>query len=115
MLSILNFEAMSDLGGGMMRHTRAIIIAGLIACLTASSPLAGLESAWGAPNGSKANRQKVIDFEDSLIEGMNKRPLDSFAQISERDKKRRKVHRYRKRAGFRTETAETVRDMRYAQ
>ena len=58
-------------------------------------------------------RQKVIDFEDELVEGLNRRPLDSLSQISERDKKRRKPHLYRKRASFRSETLETLRILRY--
>jgi hypothetical protein len=67
------------------------------------------------PSLSLANnkRQKVIDFEDEVVEGMNKRPLDSLNQISERDRKRRKPHLYRKRLGFRSETVETLRALRY--
>jgi hypothetical protein len=54
-------------------------------------------------NGSKSaeKRQKVIDFEDEVVEGMNRRRL------------RRKSHLYRKRGGFRSETAETLRALRY--
>lgn len=61
------------------------------------------------------SRQKVIDFDDETIEGLNKRPLDSLSQLSEKDKRRRKPHLYRKRTGFRSETAETFRAMRYTQ
>src|SRR5579885_2996725 len=53
--------------------------------------------------------EKVIDFEDEVVEGMNKRPLDSLSQISERDRKHRKPHLYRKRGGFRGETEESLR------
>jgi hypothetical protein len=60
-----------------------------------------------------SKRQRVIDFEDELVEGMNRRPLDSLSQISEKEKKRRKLHIYRKRTGFRTETAESLRVVRY--
>lgn len=60
-------------------------------------------------------RQKVIDFDDETVEGLNKRPLDSLSQISEKDKRRHKPHLYRKRTGFRTETAETLRAVRYTQ
>ncbi|HLE01440.1 MAG TPA: hypothetical protein VJB59_14350 [Bdellovibrionota bacterium] len=58
-------------------------------------------------------RQKVIDFEDEVVEGMNKRPLDSLSHLSEAEKRRRKHHLYRKRGGFRSETAETLRLLRY--
>jgi hypothetical protein len=60
-------------------------------------------------------RGKVIDFEDEVVEGVNKQPLDSLSQISEAERRRRKPHLYRKRGGFRTETAETLRVLRYAQ
>jgi hypothetical protein len=56
----------------------------------------------------KAKGQKVIDFEDEVVEGLNKRPFDSLSQISERNKKRHKPHLYRKRVGFRTETADSL-------
>lgn len=70
---------------------------------------------FAASNGNAGKRQTVIDFEGDLVEGMNKRPLDSLNQISERDKKRRKTHLYRKRASFRTETSETLRSLRFNQ
>lgn len=60
-----------------------------------------------------AGRQKVIDFEGDLVEGVNKRPLDSLSQISDANRKRKKSHLYRKRKGFRAETRETLREMRY--
>lgn len=63
----------------------------------------------------KSKREKVIDFEDEVVEGMNKRPLDSLNQISEKNKKRKKPHLYRKRAGFRSETAETIEELRFIQ
>jgi hypothetical protein len=59
----------------------------------------------------EAKRGKVIDFDDEVVEGLNKRPLDSLSQISERDKKHKKPHLYRKRSGFRTEVAETLKTM----
>lgn len=60
-----------------------------------------------------AGRQKVIDFEGDLVEGVNKRPLDSLSQISDMNRNKRKSHLYRKRKGFRVETKETLREMRY--
>ena len=72
--------------------------------------------AAGQPSfGGDKKRQKSIDFEDDLVEGMNKRPLDSLNQISERDKKHRKPHLYQKRIGFRDETGEILRELRYQQ
>jgi hypothetical protein len=68
-----------------------------------------------AAASERGSRQKVIDFEDETIEGLNKRPLDSLNQISERDKRRRKPHLYRKRMSFRSETSETLRVLKYTQ
>lgn len=71
---------------------------------------AGLTVAVPAEAGK---RQKVIDFEDEVVEGMNKRPLDSLNQVSEKDRKKRRPHLYRKRAGFRNETYDALRSARY--
>jgi hypothetical protein len=62
---------------------------------------------------SGGKRTTTIDFEDTLIEGVNKQPLDSLSQISE-DKNKNDVRLYRKRAGFRdlmTRTLEELRDL----
>jgi hypothetical protein len=47
-----------------------------------------------------AERRKKIDFEDQLVEGVNRQPLDSLSQLSE-DRASKKYRLYRKRAGFR--------------
>ncbi|HAR41249.1 MAG TPA: hypothetical protein DCS07_01230 [Bdellovibrionales bacterium] len=60
-------------------------------------------------------RQKMIDFDDELVEGLNKRPLDSLSHLSEAEKRRRKSHLYRKRSGFSTETSQTLQNLRYVQ
>ena len=68
---------------------------------------------FASPSNATNKREKVIDFEDEVVEGLNKKPLDSLNQISERERRRRKNHLYRKRAGFRFENAETLRTVRY--
>lgn len=60
-------------------------------------------------DAAPGKRQKVIDFEDEVVEGLNKRPLDSLSEIAERNRKHRKPHLYRKRVSFRSEVAETLR------
>ena len=77
-------------------------------CLLLASFLLVRETCFGAEK-----RSKVIDFDDEVVEGLNKRPLDSLNQISERDRKKHKPHLYRKRAGFRTETDETLRQIKF--
>lgn len=48
---------------------------------------------------AQSKRSTVLNFEDEMVEGINRKPLDSVNQISERDKKKR-GHLYKKRAGF---------------
>lgn len=74
--------------------------------------LAGVFELISIAGGSRSN---VIDFEGALVEGINKKPLDSFSQLSDQDKGRRKLHLYRKRQGFRTETRETLKEIGFAQ
>ncbi len=66
-----------------------------------------------AKENKASTRQKVIDFEGDLVEGVNKRPLDSLSEISDTQKRKNNIHLYRKRKGFRTENKETLREMRY--
>lgn len=77
-------------------------------CLILASFLLLREMCFGAEK-----RSKVIDFDDEVVEGLNKRPLDSLNEIAERDRKKHKPHLYRKRAGFRTETEETLRQIKF--
>jgi len=86
----------------------ALLLLAIVA-LALFAPLTAFSKA-GIPG-----RQKVIDFEDEIVEGLNKRPLDSLNQVSDNGKKKRKPHLYRKRVGFRSETTETLRDLRYSQ
>lgn len=48
---------------------------------------------------SESKRSKSINFEDELVEGINRKSLDSVNQLSEFDANQRK-HLYRKRSGF---------------
>lgn len=69
--------------------------------------------AEGKIDAHKEDRQKVIDFDGDLVEGMNKSPYDSLNQVSEAQKKRRMMHLYRKRKGFKVEVQQTLGKMRY--
>lgn len=89
----------------MKQFIGALIVFTLIAALVPASAAAA----------GKGDRSKVIDFEGELVEGMNKRPLDSLSQISEADKKRNRPHLYQVRRGFRHETRELLRELRHAQ
>lgn len=59
-------------------------------------------------------RSKVLDFEDDVVEGMNKKPLDSLQQLSDRSRRGKRVYLYRKRGGFAHETSETLSELRYS-
>lgn len=91
----------------MNLHRLSIIAALLMGIVLAAT------AAEAAPEAK--SRSKVIDFEEQLVEGINKRPLDSVSQISEANRRKKKPHLYRKRGGFRTETVQTISDVRYVQ
>jgi hypothetical protein len=59
-------------------------------------------------------RSTAINFEDEVVEGINRKPLDSVNQISERDGKGRQ-HLYKKRAGFIDRDQALLEDMRLQQ
>ncbi len=57
-------------------------------------------------------RTKSIDFDDEVVEGVNKKAYDSLSQVSENGRDRNKSHLYRKRGEFRPETEETLREIK---
>jgi hypothetical protein len=59
-------------------------------------------------------RSTSINFEDEMIEGINRKPLDSVNQISERNKKG-KQHLYLKRAGFADRDQVLTKELRLRQ
>ena len=62
-----------------------------------------------AENDSK--RSKSLNFEDDMIEGINRKNLDSVNQMSEHDR-RNFQHLYRKRASFDDLNQELAKEMR---
>jgi len=59
-------------------------------------------------------RSKSINFEDEVVEGINRKPLDAFNQLSEQNG-RGKNHLYHKRAGFADRDESLLTEMRLAQ
>jgi hypothetical protein len=55
-----------------------------------------------------SEKSKKIDFENEVIEGENKKPLDSLTELAD-SAKRRKSALYEKRQGFQTEDRELLR------
>lgn len=60
------------------------------------------------------SRKTKIDFEDALVEGVNKQPLDSLSQLSD-EQNARKYRLYRKRGGFRDLHDALLLEMRNSQ
>ena len=61
-----------------------------------------------ASNALAGAREKVIDFEDALVEGVNRKPYDSLQALSEKERRHRRAHLYHRRAGFQSEIEETL-------
>lgn len=59
-------------------------------------------------------RSKVINFEDEVIEGVNRKSLDSVAQITEQNRKN-KIRLYQKRVGFSDLNKDLVNQVRLTQ
>jgi hypothetical protein len=59
----------------------------------------GLFLSFAVANAGESKRSKSIHFEDELVEGINRKPLDSFNQISELNDSNQN-HLYKKRKGF---------------
>jgi hypothetical protein len=64
-------------------------------------------------NISFSKSSKVLDFEDEVIEGVNKKPLDSLKMLTDKQKKKSNNTLYRKRQGFSYEIKETVMEARF--
>jgi hypothetical protein len=56
------------------------------------------------------SREKVIDFEDALVEGVNRKPYDSLQALSEKERRKRRSHLYHRRLSFQSEIEETLRE-----
>jgi hypothetical protein len=68
------------------------------------------------PDGgvARGDRSKSLDFDNDVIEGMNKNPLDSLTRVGNQDDKQQ-GHLYRRKADFRRETRQTTQEMGYSQ
>jgi len=55
--------------------------------------------------------KKEIDFEGDTVEGVNKQPLDSLNEFSDKDGRRNKLHLYKKKRDFGNEDQESTREL----
>ncbi len=67
----------------------------------------------GASLPVQADRSTSIDFEDDIIEGMNKNPFDSLTRVGQQGGANG-GHFYHRKKGFGREIKQTVREMGYA-
>ncbi len=79
---------------------------------TRTAPTTKTATKAGDKKHPPSDRANKLDFDDSLIEGVNKQPLDSLAQISDADKKRKRRHLYMKRSGYDSETKLLVKELK---
>lgn len=98
-----------------MRPLVVTLVLSLAASLLAPMPAEAKKPAREAAGPATGDSQQKLDFEDELIEGMNKKPYDSLSQISERDKKKNDGHLYWKRSNFQPESNEALRELRFVQ
>lgn len=61
------------------------------------------------------SRSRVIDFDSSVVEGINRRPYDSLNQVHDGRGRKDRPHLYRKRSGFTSDTRETLSELRFVQ
>lgn len=101
---ILNLALAAFLAGPHRPFSRR---AGLAIAL--ADDVATLKATQDAPE-----RRKQLHFEDELIEGMNHNPFDSLEHIANEDL-RDNSHLYKKKANFRVEMKQQVRDAGYTQ
>jgi hypothetical protein len=57
------------------------------------------------------DRKKSLDFNEQLIEGLNKRPLDSLNSLNDGTGDGKHRHLYRRKIRFNSELRSTLRDV----
>ena len=96
-------------------YVKSVTLLLLIFCLASlaednRAPGSFTASQMSAPDGLSSGRGKALSFDDEVVEGINKNPLDSLEDVAKRDGKSH-PHLYRKRTSFRRELKESVREM----
>ena len=60
-------------------------------------------------------RSKQLNFEDEVIEGVNRQSAESLTELSEKEDRKTKGHLYEKRLKFTEENQETLRELTLGQ
>jgi hypothetical protein len=74
------------------------------------APAAAAQGGAGAPAKRRSNS---LSFEDNVVEGMNKNPLDSLQQVGREDGKNH-GRLYKKRTEFQNEIRQSVQEAGYS-
>ena len=75
------------------------------------SAAVGLICAVALQAGANPQRSRKLDFEDKVVEGVNKKPLDSLNATHDGKGGPDRPHLYRKRVGFESKTGETLKEL----
>jgi len=86
----------------------------ILMCSLVTLPRLVIAAPKSAPPTPKPleNRSKSLSFDDSLVEGMNRNPLDSIESVGKEDTARQ-PHLYNKRLNFKKELKDSVKDSGY--
>lgn len=83
----------------------------LMLCASVTAPTRAADSASPTiPNNDR--RGKALNFEGSVVEGMNKNPMNSVENNEKLDGRRR-PHLYKKREHYRTELKRSAKETGY--
>ncbi len=91
-----------------MKHSSAIRALAFLAFGIAVST-----SAFAQSHVAGSSRETSLDFEDQVVEGMNKRPFDYLNTLANKDRKRDQSRLYEKRTHFRPELADSLDEVRF--
>jgi hypothetical protein len=96
----------------MIRLITMLVISALI-LPAATRAFAGEAARTPANADAVKKRAKSLEFEDNVVEGMNKNPLDSLQQVGREDGKSH-GRLYKKRTDFQNEIRQSVQEAGYS-
>lgn len=105
----------------------SVIIMSLLVSITEITPVHAADSSAPKARGQAARtpaaaqsttmnlsgRKKNLSFEDEMVEGMNKNPLDSLENLAQKDGDNN-GHLYRKRKHFKKEMPEVAKEVGFS-
>lgn len=95
--------------GGTMMLKPLLISLAMLVCTNVAT--ARGKAAKPAPGNHNPAAEKRMDFDGDVVEGLNRRPLDSLTATSEDGNRLGMGHSYRRQKNFDEETQELSRDL----